>query len=742
MKNIEASQVAESGPVPPAQSFLQTRIPRRLRPWLVPLFYLAVAIAFTWPLVLHLGDRIVLAESGDAWVHLWNSWWARFSLLNLHTHPYTTPLLFWPTGVNLFFHALDPFNGYLSTPFQLLFGLVAAFNLVIFFELTLAGYGTFLLARYLTGQSGAALVAGLIYALSPLESRLLNLGQLELTSIQWLPLFALCFIKMLNREARPWLWRTLSVGLLLVLAFTTWYYLLYALLFAGVYVLYQLFRERGEWRKRWPGTLALSVGVLAVFGVLIAPVLLPTLREASSGSTQQPLFAVIYNSATLKGLFTTGPSALWGWFGSGTGNNPEFRGNFLGYVTLALALLGLVSSFRRAWFWALIGVLFGLLALGPVFHLSFDPDWTPATAQNGPSLPGRLLYSLPFGNIARVPLRFALVTMLALAVLAAYGLAWATTRLERRRTRQDANSQSSTSKFSRFVLHPSSVIGLSALLVFLEFLPGARILADTSVPSFYAQIRDEGRWDDFAVLETPDSSVSVIGKAMYYQTVHNHPMVEGYVSRKPDYPFQDFPGIKELRTLPSRPQRDIIARESLHNALGLLQYYKIRYVILHPDYLKKENDRFNAADVLGTVFGAEAKPYYQGEGLQVWRVPAFVEAQAQPDAGKLLPQLAEGWGERTEGSGGIERSVAAQARLALFNPYRKTMTVRVTTRVRTSAAQASLAATFNGQNQTGQSVSPGGVELNYNLSLPPGLSDLRFSTDRPVLFSQFNFANT
>ena len=167
-----------------------------LRYHLLPaLLFLLGAIVFSWPLVLHLTDHVVRTGSGDAWAHLWNSWWARFSLLNLHTSPFHTDALYWPQGASLYFHALDPFTGYLSTPLQLVFGLVPAFNLMVLFEISLAGYAAMQLARYLTGNLAAAIVAGIIYAFSPLKSLYLNLGQLELMSIGWLPLFVLFFIK-------------------------------------------------------------------------------------------------------------------------------------------------------------------------------------------------------------------------------------------------------------------------------------------------------------------------------------------------------------------------------------------------------------------------------------------------------------------------------------------------------------------------------------------------------------------
>ncbi len=699
-------------------------------------FYLLIAVLFTWPLALNLSNRVALTESGDVWQHIWNNWWMRFSLLDLHTQPYTTPMLFYPTGANLFFHALDPMDGYLSIPAQLLFGVVPAFNLQILFQLTVAGYGTYLLTYYLTSNRGAGLVAGLIYACSPLESRLLNLGQLELTSIEWLPLYILCFIRALNREARPWVWRGLSVVLLLVLSLNTWYYLLYAVMFSLLYILYRLGQERREWRKEWRRTLLVAGGVMVVYGVLILPVLLPTLREAGSGGTQQKLYTIIYNSTTVKGLFTPGSSALWGLFGS-TDNAEFHRGNFLGYIALILGLIGLVTRFKQGWFWGLVALIFVILAFGPVLHFSFD-DWPSIKeAENGLPMPGKLLYNLPFGNIARVPLRYTLITMLCLAVLAAYGLDWLSRNLPGRL------------RGVRWVgLGLPFVVGL---LVFLEFYPGARTLADTTIPRYYSQLRDEGSWNDFAVLETPDGgNASVVSKAMYYQTLHQHPLVGGYLSRKPEYPFRDFPGIAELLNLDFqggyRFQRDILDRASLRNTPALLQYYKIRYVIVHPQLLTDENSRFNAQAVLQAVFGPDAKPYYQDEQVQVWKTSELIQTANRPEASQILPQLGEGWSGREEGPrGAITRTVAQQARLVLFNPYQQPLQVQVRAVVSTGASQAQLTTQFNGQslsqNIAQKTITPDPGWLIADVTLKPGLNEMIFKTSGPVLFGQFLFAD-
>lgn len=719
------TQVAEN---PISNPIIKTRFDFTKLKALLPLFfYLGVALVFSWPLPLNLSDKVISeGASGDVWQHLWNIWWVKFSLLNLHTHPYTTPMLFYPGGANLYFHALDPLDGYISLPFQLLFGLVAAYNLIFILQLTLAGWGAYLLAAYLTGNRRAALAAGLVYACSPLVSRLLNLGQMELTAIEWLPLYILCLLKILNRDERVWLWRGLGVLLLLLLSFSTWYYTLYGLIFSGFYLLYKLGQERRDWRKKWWPTIAAWGGLLAVYALLISPVLLPTLREAGSGGTRQPIFTVIYNSATIQGLFTTGPSALWGIFGSGSSFNPEFRGNFLGYVALLLTGLGLVSCFRKTWFWLAVAGIFLLLALGPILHFSFNPDWEPKTAEQGiMKLPGWWLYYLPLGNIARVPLRYTLVTSLAMTVIIAYGLDWLSKKLQ-----------------VRWSWAGIAVPALAGLLIFLEFWPLSRPLVEASIPGYYTQLAaNNSQWNDFGLLETPDQgNASVISRAMFYQTAHQHPIVGGYLSRKPEYSFRNFPGIKELLNLKNDLlQRDILDRALLKNATGVLSYYKIRYVVVHPQLLRDEDARFEANAVLKTVFGetANSQPEYKDATTEFWRVP---ELGGKPDALKMLPQLGEGWQARQEATNGVERGFDKQARLVLFNPYQEALKLQLAAPFRAKTA-AKLTLLLNEQIIAEPGLNEQATALTFTLTLKPGLNDLILRADQPVFVGKFNFAN-
>lgn len=70
--------------------------------------------------------------------NLWNLWWVRNSLLHLR-NPFRTDFIYQPEAISLYFHTLHPLNGLISLPVQLLFGMVVAYNFVVFFSFVAAG---------------------------------------------------------------------------------------------------------------------------------------------------------------------------------------------------------------------------------------------------------------------------------------------------------------------------------------------------------------------------------------------------------------------------------------------------------------------------------------------------------------------------------------------------------------------------------------------------------------------------
>ena len=114
----------------------------------VALAYCLLTLVMTWPLAINLASAIP-GDGFDGWQNYWNLWWLKTALIDRVSNPFFTDILYYPTGVGLHFHTLNPLNGLLSMPVQASFGLIAAYNSVVLVSWTLSGYGTFLLCLWL-----------------------------------------------------------------------------------------------------------------------------------------------------------------------------------------------------------------------------------------------------------------------------------------------------------------------------------------------------------------------------------------------------------------------------------------------------------------------------------------------------------------------------------------------------------------------------------------------------------------
>src|SRR5262249_58780198 len=93
--------------------------------------------------------------------------WVRESLLAPPTTPFRTTYLFSPGGAPLLFHPFSFSLGLMSLPLQAVLGLVAAHNLLVLAAPAAMVLAVGLLAREVTGDPWAAIVAGLAAALTP-----------------------------------------------------------------------------------------------------------------------------------------------------------------------------------------------------------------------------------------------------------------------------------------------------------------------------------------------------------------------------------------------------------------------------------------------------------------------------------------------------------------------------------------------------------------------------------------------
>lgn len=169
---------------------MSTRVSRLARYHGLPLLlYTALALLMTWPLAMH----FTTAVSGigyDSWQNMWNIWWLKEALLHGH-NPYYTTAIYYPHGTSLLLHTLNPINFLISLPVHALFGLVAAYNFVVLFSLSVSGYTAYLLASDVTGDRRAGVVAGAAYASSAYLLAQVYGGHTNLMAAEWLPLAVL-----------------------------------------------------------------------------------------------------------------------------------------------------------------------------------------------------------------------------------------------------------------------------------------------------------------------------------------------------------------------------------------------------------------------------------------------------------------------------------------------------------------------------------------------------------------------
>jgi hypothetical protein len=427
---------------------------------------------------------------------------------------------------------------------------------------------------------------------------------------------------------------------------------------------------------------------------------------------EQPLLTVAYNSSTLKGFFAPGPNPLWDIAGLSSEGSNIYKETYLGYVGLALAGVGLAVAFRKYWFWLMVGLFFIVLSLGPALQFSYNPNLTQSDFDKLLPMPARLLYSLPLLNVSRVPVRFGLLVLLALGILAAVGISYIQSRLGK-------------TPWQKLALP-----ALAGLLVFLEFLPGGRTLVDTSIPDFYKNLDKNG---NYAVFEMPDRAVS---KGMYFQTEHKAPLVSGYTSRAVAYALENVPGLRELRALrlTAQYQRDIIDLSSLSNTPYAFYYYNIRYLIMHPTYLRGESYQ----EVLNATLG-QRKPCYESapDDLVVWCFPPTEEPKSY-NAGQLMFALGDGWqGRRILANGEVQRDMAGpESQLVVFNPARTSMQVELSVPVR-SGKSTNLQIRRDGSVLAEAIAGTDFAPLTFKVSLNPGLNVLTFrasDSSTPVTF--------
>ncbi len=730
---------------------------------MVLVIYAVLAVVLTWPLLSHLGTHVPGSYTWafDEYTFVWNTWWFRYAILNLGQNPLYSTHTFFPLGISLVLYTYNLFNSLLSLPLQPFLPLPAISNLTFLLATVLSAYSVFLLVEYLLRNSritnhearithAAAFLAGLLYAFGSYRMVYAAIGHYDMWSTIWIPLYALYLVKTL-REAR--LRNAVLAGLFLVLAmlcemiFGVFLGLLTLILLAFALGL----RRRAEVAGGWPSLLRRLVVMAVVAAILYLPVLLPILGEMLAGYELAGWGDAEKLSVDLVGLVT--PTALHplggDWVATlqqtreGTSRFRDVNTVFLGWAGLVLAAVGAVRFRRRLAAWITSFAVFALFSLGPLLQINgrsvFDLDGL----QVNVPLPFILLHYIPVVKANRVPNRFSVVLMLALAVLAGFGAYWLLTKLAGRKS-QGAGRRSHRARWLFVTL-------ILAVLILFEHWSVPLPLTDARIPPVYAQVAAEP--GDWTVLQLPlgwRNSFGVQGaentQTQYYQAYHHKRLLSGNISRNPPFKFDYFrqvPILDSLVTLQTYGQVDGGRRAADQATAGeFVSFYDIRYVVVAPG-IPGRPPYVDTRDAV-VAYAEEVLPVekvYDQDGWLLYRVdqppmpdPFMVDfGSSEP---RTMMALGEGWAEAEEIQG-ASANWAVEQGARIFLPAAAGAGYRLTVSALPfdypGAAEQGLAPQVNGRRLERRTMTPGWSSYTWEVPanlLRAGLNEIRFEFDR------------
>ena len=224
-----------------------TRIAHLVRILLPPLAYLALAIAFTWPLSIHLTTALGsgLDPLLQTWVLAWN---ARAFVTDPRTI-WNAPIFF-PYPETLAYSDHHLLLTVVALPLILLGGPVLAYNLLVLASYVLTGWAVYLLASDMLVRAHdrwirtfSSFAAGALFAFG--TYRMAHFVHLQLLQTAWLPL-ALLFLRRFLHDTetgkRRWRYAVLFGLFTGIQCITALYYAYFTALTIGLYVVIWLLR--------------------------------------------------------------------------------------------------------------------------------------------------------------------------------------------------------------------------------------------------------------------------------------------------------------------------------------------------------------------------------------------------------------------------------------------------------------------------------------------------------------------
>lgn len=300
------------------------------REFLIFLSFTLLTTVMTWPWITSLRNAAV--DPGDPYLISWILWWDYHQTFHDPIHLFNANI-FYPLTKTLAFTENDYGIALLFFPlFALGVHPLTVNSIATFLGFALCGYGAYRLTRTLTGSSGAAWIAGIIFAFLPYRFHLLS--QLHYVFSGWLPLQLEALV--LFARVRSWkraIWFAVAFTMN-ALSCLTWFMLALTplVITTAFYILrFQLHRDRNFWLR---GGVVMSAAT-----VVLLPFLLPYYQVSKTYGFTWGRAVVEKNSATVRHwLMAEYRTRVWKGFGDGVPG-----GNYRLFPGLLPILLGVAA---------------------------------------------------------------------------------------------------------------------------------------------------------------------------------------------------------------------------------------------------------------------------------------------------------------------------------------------------------------------------------------------------------------
>lgn len=515
----------------------------------------------------------VLGDGGDGVSFLWNFWWVKKSVWELHQNPLMSDYMFFPNIMDLRLHTLILAPALLALPMQLLWGAVIALNIYVLFSFLLSGLGAYLLSKLYIKSKQSAFLGAIIYAFNTYVISH-TYGHFNLTTTWPIP-FTIYFLEKLY-NTRKIKYAILSSFCYIFLVYSDLQYAIFTAMFILLWLVWKILIAIKNKQLLLPFLKPLSVfiictaiGLYPLFSLIASGLnnnLSKPTQEAIEFYSPDFLSYVIPPQGTITNSIVANYNPQ---LAEVSFSGPEWA-TYLGLAIIILLPFIILKVARKrereCVFWFFIFFIFFILSLGPELHYF-------ANQNTGVILPFSYIHNLPFLNMARVPVRMLIIAILALSILIAKLL-------------------SDIKSFKiRYV-----IVSMLGLIYIGELLLLPVYIQKLEIPKAYAFLKEQQSSEnkDASIIEFPlffTDRIDILGKKetmfLYYQTMHEHKIVNGYLSYTPSNflkQYAEIPGMLfliESLNYGKPQQQDLVALKSF-----LYDKAHVKYAVIHKNMLK------------------------------------------------------------------------------------------------------------------------------------------------------------